>query len=303
VRQVYDPVLRGRTAGTTVNLFARWRRVPRAYRDFLSRLAPGAPVLLVSETRPWPVFDLRGGLSFQLGSPLAGLEPEDFLHAGPDLGHALRLADGEPRCWRLPSAPLADNRAEHGVEPEFGEHLRQVAGADGRTVHQVRYARPSALSAAVAEVIREWRAGAGVRADRLVVECGRLLDPALALRGGLVPYWCEAALRSEVSEAEWWLAGCRRFDSVDVLVEPPGRPSSVIAPIPQWRAVAWFGARRGTLDRTALRSYPYGSLPTRHAAQVLGDRVGPVPQPPPLPAAAALTGLAEVGRILGMPGL
>jgi hypothetical protein len=301
VRQVHDPVLRGRTAGTTVALFARWRRVPRAYQRFLSaRLAPGAPLLVVSDVRPWPVFDLGGGLTFQLGGPTAGLEPEDYLRPGPDLGQALRLAGGEPRRWHAPRIAPADGLAEHGTEPDLIEELRRVTAGDGRPLHQVRYGRPSALSVAVAEVTRDWLAEARRDGSRLVVECGRLLDPTRALRCGLVPYWCEGALRGEVSDAEWWLAGSRRFDSVDVIVEPPGRPSSVIAPIPQWRALAWFGRRRGSVDRTALRSYPYGVLPTRHAARVLGglhDEVSPAPSLPPL---AAVTRLADVGRTLGL---
>jgi hypothetical protein len=303
VRQVYDPVLRGRTAGTTVALVARWRHVPRAYQRFLSaRLAPGAPLLLVFDARPWPVFDLGGGLTFQLGSPVAGLEPEDYLRPGPDLGQALRLAGGESRRWRAPRIAPGDGLAEHGAEPDLVGELRRVASAAGRSLHQVRYGRPSALSVAVAEVIRDWLGEAGGDGGRLLVECGRLLDPGRVRRCGLVPYWCEAALRGEVSDAEWWLAGSRRFDSVDVLVEPPGRPSSVIAPIPQWRALAWFGQHRGSVDRTALRSYPYGVLPTRHAARVLGGLYRDASPVAPLPPLSALTGLAAVGRTLGLAG-
>jgi len=308
VRQVYDPVLRGRAAGTTVALVARWRRVPRAYQRFLSaRLAPGAPLLLVSDARPWPVFDLGGGLTFQLGGPAAGLEPDDYLRPGPDLGQAVRLAGGESRRWHAPRIAPADGTAEYGPEPQLVGELRRIAFAAGRSLHQVRYGRPSALSVAVAEVTRDWLAAAGRDDGRLLVGCGRLLDPSRALRTGLVPYWCESALRGEVSDAEWWLAGSRRFDRVDVLVDPPGRPSSVIAPIPQWRALAWFGRRRGSVDRTALRSYPYGVLPTRHAARVLGGLYGDPPAVaspplPPLPPLVAVTGLATVGRALGLTG-
>jgi hypothetical protein len=301
VRQVHDPVLRGRAAGTTVTLVARWRRLPRAYREFLAgRLRPGAPVLLVSDARSWPAFDLGDRASFQLGSPIAGLEPEDYLAAGPDLRQALRLAGGDPDRWcPLMFAPM-EEFAEHGPEQGFEADLRALAAASGRPAHTVLYPRPSALSAAVAEAIRAWLADEGKLDDRLAVECGRLLDPAQTLRSGLVPYWCESALRAEVSDAEWWLAGSRPFRSIDVLVEPPGRPSSVIAPAPQWSAIARFGGARGAVDRAGLRDYPYGALSTRHASLVLGGHFDDLPQPAPLDPDAAVKSLTIAGRPLGL---
>lgn len=301
VRQIHDPVLRGRAAGTTVTLSARWRRVPRAYRAFLSScLAPAAPVLLVSDDRRWPVFDLGGGLSFQLGSPSAGLEPEDHLSAGPDLRQALRSAGADPYRWTTPKAVLTDGLAEHGPNGSFAADLARLTGLDGRSLRPVRYSRPSALSMAVAQVIRDWLIEAGKDGDRLVIGCRRTLDPAQALRAGLVPYWCESALRSEVADAELWLAGSRPFASVDVLVEPPGRLSSVIAPIPQWRALAWFGRRRGQVDRTALRSYPYGALPARHAAVVLSGHSDDLPPAPTVPPSAAVAALAGAAATAGL---
>jgi hypothetical protein len=301
VRQVHDPVLRGRAAGVISTLFGRWRRLPAAYREFLTtRLAPGAPVLLVRDDRRWPVFDVADRLTFQLGSPITGLEPEDHLHAGPDLRQALRHAGGEAHRWRTPAAGLVDWYAEQAPEPGFERELRALLSTTGRPLYQLRYDRPASLSVLVAEAARDWLASAGKPADRLAVGCGRQLDPGRALRAGLVPYWCESALRSEVTELEWWLAGSRRFRCVDVLVEPPGRPSSVVAPIPQWRAVAWFGAERGTVDRSALRSYPYGGLPAWHASVVLSGHLDDVPMPAPPHARAMLSRLVAVGPSLGL---
>lgn len=337
IRQVHDPVLRGRVAGTTVALFARWRRVPEAYRALIERrLAPGAPILLVSDDREWPALDLGGGRSFQLGCPLTGLEPEDYICPGPDLRQAVRLAGGDPYRWIPPAACLTFGPGEHSVDPEFEADLRTLAGASsgpgpdpgpeldpgpgpgsgGWRVERVGYPQPAALSGAVAEFVRDWLAETGRDDGRLVVECGRLLDPAPVLRAGMVPYWCEGSLRTELTEAEWWLAGSRRFHSVDVLVEPPGRPSSVIAPVPQWRAVAWFGSRHGAVDRSGLRGYPYGALPTRHASVVLGGRSGEPPEGPveplsghvarlsgphaPAPSADAARRLATAGASLGL---
>lgn len=302
VRQVHDPVLWGAAAGTTVRLFARWRRVPAAYREFLrTRLASGGTVLLVRDARAWPVFDLGAGMSYQLGSPAAGLEPEDYLCAGPDLRQALRLAGADPGRWYPPAATLpVEGFAEQGPEQGYEEDLRSLATAGGWQLSGVLYPRPATLSIPVAELIRGWLAASGRADDRLAVECGRLLDPAQTLRSGLVPYWCESSLRSEIADAEWWLAGSRRFRTIDVLVEPPGRPSSTVAPIPQWRAISWFATVRGTVDRTGLRCYPYGSLSARHAAVVLSGHPDDPPGLPRLGTDLAVRGLAEAGRRLGL---
>ncbi|GAA2518609.1 hypothetical protein [Pilimelia columellifera] len=301
IRQVHDPVLRGPAAGTTLSLFTRWRRLPPAYRVFLLRqLRPGATVLLVGDGRTWPVFDLGAAHSFQLGAPSSGLQPDDFVRPGPDLVQALRRADGEPRAWLPPATPPTMGLAESGLEVEFEDDLRETVGDVAGRPLSVRYGRPAALSAAVAGSVRGWLVGAGKSADRLAVGCGRLLDPGQALRSALVPYWCEAPLRDEVAEAECWVAGSPAFRSIDVLIEPPGRPSAVVAPLRQWDAVAWFSQQRAAVDRLGTRSYPYGTLPTRHASLVLSALREDLPVPPPMTPEAATRDLRAYGTPLGL---
>ncbi len=134
----------------------------------------------------------------------------------------------------------------------------------------------------MADLYRRWLRVAGKTGNRLVVECGRLLDPWQVLRAGLVPYWCENATRRSVEQAEWWLAGSEPFSSVDVLPEPPGVRSPALAGLPQWLAVAGFGRRRRALDRTSARGYPVTSVPTRRATEVLRAQPCDLPAPPPL---------------------
>lgn len=156
------------------------------------------------------------------------------------------------------------------------------------------------MSAGVADLYRRWLRGAGKTGDRLVVECGRLLDPWQVVRAGLVPYWCENATRRTVDEAEWWLAGSEAFSSVDVLPEPPGMRSPALAGLPQWLAVAGFGRRRRALDRTSARGYPVTSVPTRRATEVMRAQPYDLPVPPPLGAAEALAVLRDSGGHEGL---
>lgn len=287
VRQVHDPV--GRSAlgapelppiGSTVSLFVRWQRLPTAYhRFFTAHLAPGADVLLVRDARTWPVVSAIGGrYTFQLGSRASGPPPTETQE---DLPH-------EHQAY-----------AEYGVESGFSDDLRAWTGQTGHRLRQVVFNCAAALSGSVADVYRHWLRSAGRSADRLAVECGRLLDARQVLRAGLVPYWCENALETSVTGVEWWLAGSAPFTSVQVLAEPPGVALPAVASLRQWRAVASFGTRLRVLDDTCARVYPYGPVPARHATDVLRPkRYGGRP-PAPLGVQDALRQLYDDSGVAG----
>ncbi|MGW5673347.1 hypothetical protein, partial [Micromonospora sp. NPDC003776] len=230
VRQVHCPASRGAAAGAMVSLAVRWRALPGAYVRFLAeRLAPGAPVLLLHDARTWPVLDDGRGHSFQVGSPASGLDPVDFHPDAHALRQVLRSAGGDGAGWTPPDVSCPQAYAEHGVESGFEHGLRTWTARRGHPLHRVLVPQPDALSAATADVYRHWLRRAGKTGNRLVVECGRLLDPWQVVRAGLVPYWCENATRRRVEGVEMWLAGSEPFSSVDVLPEPPGVRSPALA--------------------------------------------------------------------------
>src|SRR4051794_39292357 len=98
-----------------------------------------------------------------------------------------------------------------------------------RPLRQVLYPDAGAPSAAVAALSRYWLRRHGRSGDRLVVECGRLIDAWQVLRGGLVPYWCRDAERRHVDRLAWWLAGSATFATIDVFPGPPGAAASDLA--------------------------------------------------------------------------
>jgi hypothetical protein len=271
-------------AGCTVTLHARWHTLPDPYRRFLSTcLQPGGTVLVVRDMRTWPVLDTGTGHTFQLGTPASGLEPDEYLLGGPLIRQALRYADGDAARWKPPSLSCPDGYVETGVEPNLEESIRAWTGKHGAALHRLLYATPDALSGAVADLYRPWRPQP---TDRLVVECGRLLDPTQVLRAGLVPYWCESGTSRSATALEWWLAGSRPFASIDVLVEPSGVPSAAAASYRQWTAIAHSGAS-GTVDPGAVGDYTTSPTPTRHATHLL--RRHPTSSPtPPLPVRTAV---------------
>ncbi len=222
-----------------------------AYRSFLAdRLAPGAPVLMLRDTRTWPVVDAADGHSFQLGCPASGLNPVDFHPDSHALRQVLRSAGGDSERWEPPEISAPPAAAEHGVESGFDRGVRDWTSRHGHPLHQILVPTPAALSAATADLYRRWLRAAGKTGDRLVVECGRLLDPWQVLRAGLVPYWCENATRRSVEQVEWWLAGSESFTSVDVL---PSRPAYAHRRWPACRS-GWRSAPSTAPRRAAIRS-------------------------------------------------
>jgi hypothetical protein len=290
VRQVYDPVWRGWSPPATAYAVVRWQRLPAAYRDFVAdRLRPGAPIVVTRDVSRWLTVPGATGYTFQLGAHATGLTPDDY--------HDRRTAAVAPGgAGERPE----DGDGERSVDRGFVEDLRRFAAAHGHPVRQVLYRHPAVLSAAVADLYRDWlRAGART-GNRLVVECGRLLDPWHVVRAGLVPYWCEHPLRSAVRAASWWLAGSEPFTSIDVLPEPAGMPLPTAAPLAEWEAMAAFASRRGLVDARCARAYPSGAVPAHHATQVLRAQPHDLPYLPYLEAEAALAALTQRAQTDGL---
>jgi hypothetical protein len=299
VRQVHDPVRRGALCGTAVTLHVRWRRLPRAYREFLrSRLEPAGAALLLRDTRIWPVLELTDRHSFQLGSPSGGLRHEELTLDNPSFRRLMQDV-GEDR-WSTPHLDTPACYAELAGEPELERDLRRLSLESGRPVHRVLYPGPGVLSACVGDLYRDWIRGRGGDGDACVVETGRLIDPWRVLTSGLVPYWCESAARPAVDAAEWWLAGSDVFATVTVLPEPPGTLCDAHAGPAQWRAIASFSGCRPHFNRLAMSRYPTLPLPASHACDVLRSRHRSAGIPGRLPLSRALTALRHSGSRLGL---
>jgi hypothetical protein len=265
VRQVHDPAIS--TPGA-ITLFLRWRALPAAYQQFMAdQLVPGAPILLVRDTSTAPALVGPGRFGFQYGGP------DDDL---PSL----------PGTW-------VHGETAYGVNGGFAESLRAFAADRDHPLHRIMFGRPEALSAAVADVYRRWLRSAGKTGNRLVIECGRLLDPAQVIRAGLVPFWLPAPLHHAVSETAWWLAGSEPFSQIEVLIEPPGTSAPSLASLAQFEAVARFATRQGRVDVATARAYPYGTVSARHASRVLKTHPYDLPAPPELPTSTAVSWLSD----------
>ncbi|MFI6074369.1 hypothetical protein ACIA5C_22685 [Actinoplanes sp. NPDC051343] len=295
VRQVHDPILDGPLCAATITLHVRWRELPTAYENFLrSRLRPGAMSLVFRDVRTWPVLDLGGGHTLQVGSPVTGLTYDQYDIARPAFRKILR--DLGPDEWSRPGRGMLPRYAERAGEPALEPQLREVAAEAGHRAHRVLYRGPAALSAVVADLHRESEPSGG----SCLIETDRLVDPQGVLRRGIVPYWCESAAGTTVAAAEQWLAGSRPFARVAVLPSPPGTVAETHAGLGQWRSLSTFAERGGWVDRQAAGRYPRLPLARSSAVRMTAE-TGPAGRPaPPMSAERVLAGLRRQGPLLGM---
>lgn len=297
VRQVYDPVWRGWSGSAYAYAVVRWTRVPTAYREFIAdRLAPGAPVIVARDVSRWLVVPGGSGYSFQLGTRASGLAPGEF-YAG---GNAVHLTDGREEWLGHDLPPREDSDGDRSVERGFVEDLRRTGAASGHQIRQLLYRHPDVLSAAVADLYRLWLRHFDRTGSRLIVECGRLIEPWHVLRAGLVPYWCEYPLHAAAETLQWWLAGSEPYSSIEVFAEPPGLPLPTMAQLSEWEAVASFATRRGAVDRRCARAYPLGAVPAHHTTAVLRGYPYDLPCPPPIEAGEALHAMANGAQTDGL---
>jgi hypothetical protein len=298
IRQVHDPVLRGSLCGATVSMQVRWRTLPAAYRTFLrSRPAAHGASVLVRDLRDWPVADGPPGYGFQVGTPTSGWRAEDYRPGSAALGRLLLSLGAED----VPARHLETSRryAETSGEPAIEPELREIAAETGSAACRVLFRDPHRFSGAVADLYRAWlRPSAGGR--RAVVSSGRMTDPGQVVDGRIVPYWCESSSRSAAEAAEWWLAGSEPFDSVDVLPDPPGTLHDDTATLRQWRAIARFGRRDGTVDALLAGRYPLLPAAADRATRCLRYVAAAPGRADPLPVGQAVRWLTEHGPALGL---
>jgi hypothetical protein len=292
VRQVHDPVRMSDAAGCRVHLNIRWQWLPIQLRSFLdSQVRPGGFALVVRDVGSWPVLDTGDGFSCQVGSSTTGLNLATYAN-GPDLSNLMRRT-GSVATW--PTGRYRRFGVEYGVEPGIEAGVRQWAEDREGRVFSILYHGAEALSAAVADIYREWLRDQGKTGNRLVVSAGRLLDPWQTIRAGLVPYWCGTSTRAGVAAAELWMAGSPPFSSVDVLPEPPGATWSQVAPLAQWSVLTQFASRRGVVSPAVARAYPLRPLAPRHATEALRALPYDLPALDPLGVDAAVARLRSNG--------
>jgi len=186
----------------------KWRMLPPAYADFLAtRLAPGAPVLLVDDRSRRPVTRVGQRHVFQSGGR-GGVTPEEVL----------RRRDSPPADDESPEA-------EWGADPEFSDAVAAWCAANGHPCIRITPDGPQEVAHPVAVALREWTRERGGDGNRLIVPSFVLGDPWRTVETGRVPFWTYFPVTDALESLDAHLARAEPYRSVDVLLFQHGAQS------------------------------------------------------------------------------
>jgi hypothetical protein len=202
----------------------RTRLGPAYERWLTTRLAPGAPVVLVDDASQWPTTRISARHVFQNGAQ-GGLSPHDYTGT---------RADG------------MSSEAEWGFEPALTDDVHRWASAHGHPVYRLRVEDPEALSGPVADLHRHWGEARDAE-DRLLVESFVLLDPLHVARTGASPFWTMFPVATSARHVETYLDTRPPFDIVDAMLFNHGAASAGLAAGTVWRNLIARGRRQGQL--------------------------------------------------------
>ena len=116
---------------------------------------------------------------------------------------------------------------------------------------------------------------------RLLVSSFLLMDPTLAVRTGLVPYWALFGTQPSLDRLAGYLARSQGYDDIRLTVFPHGVESIGLPSIDKWQAVLRHARQHGQLIAIEPGHYP------RHFRALTGfhrelSRLPRVPLLPPL---------------------
>jgi hypothetical protein len=277
----------------------KWLELPPAYEHFLAtRLAPGAPVVIVDCDLNWPVTRVGERHVFQTGA-YGGLRPEEYLAGSPAVARFLAEQHSPLRAFDAPPADDRAPEAEWGLTPQFTVAVEAWARIHGHPVHRITFTDPHDLSGPVADLHRRWLTESGHTADHLLVESFIMLDPIGAIAAGLVPYWTAFPVRDALTHVTRHLID-RPVRKVDVLMFPHGVRSAGSTEPADWLALRRY-AQQVRLPATDVRRYPADFRALAAYSAAIG-RLAPVGEPcsPPHPGLDQI--VAQLAQHTG-PGL
>ncbi len=297
LHHMHDPVQDRLMIARMAYFRVKFLRLPAPYREFLaSCLAPGGTVVLVDCTQDWPVTTVSDRYVFQFGA-LGGATEQEFRRGGPRVAEFLhQQAAGRDR-WQPPAADGRGPEAEWGFAEPLAADVRAAAAQQGAAVTRLRFGQPEDMSPLVAGLFRDWYARQGLPTGQLLVSSFLLLDPLLAMRTGLVPYWALFGTRPSLDRLTGYLSGAA-YDDIYLTVFPHGEESIGLPGVGEWQATARSALRHGRLVAVDPDRYP------RHFRAISGfhrelSRLPRVPQPPPLGWGAASRYLSDHAAAAG----
>jgi short-subunit dehydrogenase len=238
--------------------YFRWkyRRLPQAYRDFITRyLEPNGIVIVVECDLHWPTTRVDDRYHFQFGA-VGGPTTDEYFQGSERVEAYLARCGSHRRQWQPPPPDEQSPEAEWGFEPALRDEIVALAGERGYRVVLLRFEKPEHLSPLVADFYRAWYRERGIASNRLLVESFILMEPYGTLRAGAVPYWMEFNMEPSLRRIRRYLAETEPFDHIHLMLFAHGVNAVGLPSIRDWRTVLEHAREGGSFVGVDEKAYP-----------------------------------------------
>jgi hypothetical protein len=262
----------------------KWRRLPYAYRAYLTDVLPRGATLMVSDCRRrWRTTRVGERHVFQLGA-LGGAEEAEFHQGSVRVSALLRRLGATRDRWPQPVLNETSAEAEWGFEDELAQDLAELAHERGWHIERIAFGEPADPSPAVAELYRAHYRSRGLPDDNLLVGSFVLLDPLRTLQLGAVPFWLTFPMEPSADWLEGYLDAHGPFARIWLTLFAHGVDSIGLPPVERWRAILCRAEAEGRFIGVDEKAYPahFGVYARFGDALQRIPRCYPVPPPWPL---------------------
>ncbi|KAM7196931.1 hypothetical protein V8F20_006898 [Naviculisporaceae sp. PSN 640] len=234
-------------------------KLTRAYRSYLlDALEANGTVIIVRSGISWPSTKVADRHYFQSGA-VGGATPEEFLQGSPDVARFIEsqkspwskmaetvLGTERRTDWRAPPPSTGEviPEAEWGYAAGLTDDIVAFARDHGFQIKYLDFEQPEDASPLVANMYRQWNEQQLRRAgptDSILVESFVLLEPWLAMRYNLSPYWSVFPVDPSLERLEKYLRRCQEarnaFRDGFLFLFCSGVDSVGLAGVDRWKGV------------------------------------------------------------------
>ena len=231
-------------------------RLGTEFKRFMKEnLAPGATIFILECQSTWLSTQVSDRHIFQFGGK-GHLTPEDYFQNSQQIADFLKRHNSNHREWNPPASDGEWPESEWGFEPALRQDIEQFARQHGYRLRRIVFSHPQDLSPLVADLYRWWYQERSLSAERLLVESFVYLQPWLALRIGLVPFWTVFNDFTSLDRLNNYLDSAKPYEEININLFSNGINSLGIASIEQWQSVLDRASMCGRFLGVDKQRYP-----------------------------------------------
>ncbi|MBV9389181.1 MAG: hypothetical protein JOZ78_22405 [Chroococcidiopsidaceae cyanobacterium CP_BM_ER_R8_30] len=231
-------------------------RLGTQFEQFLQgNLVPGATIFLIECEYRWLSTQVGDRHVFQFGGT-GKLSPEEYLHNSPQVAEFLKQQGSKHQGWDAPAPDGEWPESEWGFEPSLREDVERFARKHGYRIRRIVFCYPQDLSPLVADLHRWWYQKHNLPVDRLLIESFVYLQPRLAVRNGLVPFWTIFNDRASLEHLNQYLDTAKPYDEIYMTLFSNGLNAMGQASLEEWRSVFSRARSKGRFIGVDEQKYP-----------------------------------------------